>query len=61
MLPGGMKTQYAPAAIVRTLKTLDAFVRSNSGEVRWITWDGAAWSALDVGPGAIEDGGPREP
>ena len=36
-IPGGMKTQYAPAATVRNLNTMDIFVRSPAGEVRWVS------------------------
>ena len=55
-IPGGMKTQHAPAATVRTLNTMDIFVRSRHGEVRWITWDGAAWSGWKTVPGGVDSG-----
>jgi hypothetical protein len=51
-----MTTQHAPAATVRTLNTLDIFVRSGTGEVRWITWDGAAWSGWKTVPGGVDSG-----
>jgi hypothetical protein len=55
-IPGGMRTQRAPAVTTRRAGTMDIFVRTAAGGVGWVTYDGAAWSAWKTVPGRVDSG-----